>query len=84
MTEDAAECAELLSDLFSSVFTNEDRCNIPFAIPQSTEELISLTFTPELVGKCLARTKNFVAVGPDNIPYIALKVGGSILLPQLC
>ena len=84
VTEDAAECAEELSDFFSSVFTNEDRCNIPFAIPRTAEKLISLTFTPELVGKCLARTKNFAAVGPDNIPYIALKVGRSILLSQLC
>ena len=84
VTEDAAERAELQSDFFSSVFTNEDQCNIPFATPRTTEELISLTFTPKLVGKCLAKTKNFAAVGPDNFPYIALKVGGSTLLAQLC
>ena len=52
-------------------------------VPRTTEELISLTFTPEFVEKCLARTKNLAAVGPDNIPHIALKVGGWILLPQL-
>ena len=78
------ECAQVLSDFFSSVFTDENTTNIPFAVPQTTDELVSLTFSSDLIRECLAKTKNFSATGPDNIPYVALKAGGPVLHQQLC
>ena len=84
LTENAQECAEVLSESFSSVFTREDTSNIPFAIPKTTDELHGFQFTEELISKHLSRTKNFSSPGPDQIPYVVLKAGGSKMLKILC
>lgn len=84
LTENAQECAEVLSETFSSVFTKEDTNNIPFAIPKTTDELHGLQFTEELVGRHLANTKNFSSPGPDTFPYILMKAGGLTMVKLLC
>ena len=39
LTTNDQECADILSQFYCSVFTNEDHANIQFAIPQTTDEL---------------------------------------------
>ena len=49
----------LLSLFYSTVFTTENINTIPFATPRTTDELIDITFTAELVQKHVAKSNNF-------------------------
>jgi len=42
-----------------------------------------MAFSADIIARNLHLTKNFSSCGPDNIPYIALKAGGHLLLEQL-
>ena len=84
LAEGSQECAQVLSDYFSTVFTAEDLDPIPFAVPKTFDELVDMEFTEELVARNLSVTSNYSSTGPDDIPYIALKAGGSLMIQQLC
>ena len=84
LTTNDQKCAAILSQFYCSVFTNEVHANIPFAIPQTTDELQWMEFMPDLVERNLIKTSNFSSAGPDCIPYIVLKNGGQCLIYQLC
>ena len=84
LTEDAEDCANTLSKFYSTVFTHENKDEIPFAVPATTDELVDITFTDELVLRNLAKMKNFSSPGPDGLPYYVLKAGSSVLVPVLC
>ena len=84
LTDNDQECAEILSDAFSSVYTNEDLKVISFAPPKTKDELVDMIFTEEIVARNLAKMKNYSSSGPDNIPYIVLKAGRSIMVKVLC
>ena len=84
LTEDAEDCANTLSKFYSTVFTHENKDEIPFAVPATTDELVDITFTDELVLRNLAKMKNFSSPGPDGLPYCVLKAGSSVLVPVLC
>ena len=83
LTTNDQECADILSQFYCSVFTNEDHANIAFAIPQTTDELRWMEITPDLVERNLKKTCNFLSAGQDGIPYIVLKNGGQCLIYQL-
>ena len=78
LTDNDQECAKILSDAFSSVFTNKDLKVIPFASSKTKDELVDMIFTEEIVARNLANMKNYSSPGPDNILYVVLKAGGSI------
>ena len=84
LTECSQECAQVLSDYFSIVFTAEDLNSIPFAVPKTFDELMDMVFTEELVARNFSVTSNYSSPDPDDIPYIAMKAGGSLMIQQLC
>ena len=43
------ECAQVLSQFYASVYTVENDATIPFAVPKTTEELMSITFSPYMI-----------------------------------
>ena len=47
LTDNDQECAEILSDTFLSVFTNEDLKVIPFAPPKTKDKLVDMIFTEQ-------------------------------------
>lgn len=83
LTTTPKECAQVLCKFFSEVFTTESVQNFPFAIPKTTDSLIEINFSVELIEQTLAKARNFASPGPDNIPYIVLKGGGHFLKEQL-
>ena len=84
LTECSQECAQVLSRYFSTAFTVEDLDSIPFAVTKTFDELVDMEFTEELVARNLSVTSNYSSPGPNDIPYIALKAGGSHMIQQLC
>ena len=77
------ECAQVLSQFYASVYTVENDATIPFAVPKTTEELMSITFSPYMIAIALSKTNDHSSPGPDNIPYTVLKNGGYHLYVQL-
>ncbi|NQY00907.1 MAG: hypothetical protein HRT70_07220 [Flavobacteriaceae bacterium] len=84
LTDNSQDCANTLSDFYSTVFTTENLQTIPSAAPKTNDEFSNIEFTQELVARNLASTNSFSSPGPDNIPYCVLKAGSPILVPQLC
>ena len=84
MTENDEDCANTLSTFYSSVFTTENLKAIPFATPKTSDELVNISFTEELVSKNLAKANNFSSPGPDGLPYSVFKAGSTVLIPILC
>ena len=83
LSERALQCAEILSDFYSTVFTRESLSDIPFVAPRTQDELTHIEFTVELLSKNLRGMKSYSFPRPDGIPYIILKCGGSFLLSKL-
>ena len=83
VTSTDEECAQTLSDFYATVYTVEDSVNIPFAIPKTTDELVSVSFSPGILLLVLSKTNSFSSAGPDQLPYCVLKNGGYPLLSQL-
>ena len=57
LTEDASECADVLSDYYGSVFVTKNLETIPFAVPKTYyDELVDMKFSDDLI----ACNRNFV------------------------
>ena len=66
--------ADVLNIVFSSVFTTEDRKNMPDTFTSRTEsELIDITFTPGDVAKKLSKMNPNKSPGPDGAAPRVLK-----------
>ena len=65
------------------VFVTEDLGTIPFAIPTTYDELVHMKFSDELIARNINFTNTFSSPGQDNIPYVTLKTGGSLIVRQL-
>lgn len=72
LLNDPAAKAQLLQNVFSSHFT-VDNGIIPSMNVDSTCNIDTVTFTPELVRRAISRMKPKVKGGPDGIPSIFLK-----------
>jgi hypothetical protein len=59
--------AEVLNEFFSSVFTREDRANLPRAKEMDTEEMRGVRFTQAKVRKKIQKLRTAAAAGPDGI-----------------
>ncbi|XP_014679418.1 PREDICTED: RNA-directed DNA polymerase from mobile element jockey-like, partial [Priapulus caudatus] len=78
------EKTEVLADQYESVFTTENKDNIPDMGPSrhSTMEDISITL-PGVI-KLLKSLDPKKAIGPDNLPTTLLKNYAEIIGPMLC
>ena len=70
LTENNQECANVLGDKFSSVFTQKDLNFIPFVPSKTQEKVFDKQFTYKLISKHLHNLKNFSSPELDNIPNI--------------
>ena len=83
VTSSDEEFAQTLSDFYATVYTMEDSVNIQFGISKATNELVSVSFSPDILLSVLSRTSSFSSAGPDQLPCCVLKNGGYPLLSQL-
>lgn len=82
ITSDSLECAELLAEQFSSVFS------APEALPHlphlpDCSALDTVIFDQNRIASVLKSKGDFSSPGPDGIPYIVYKKGGPVLLQTL-
>ena len=75
--------AEILNHQFSSVFTREDKDNIPSKGPSPYPSMPDIQVTPKGVQKLLKELNPYKATGPDEVPSRILQVGALELAPAL-
>ena len=81
ITDDQAK-ANVLTDQFQSVFSDEDPI-LPTLPPSCFPDIPEINVTTEWVRKLLGMLKTNKAVGPDDLPNIALKTASDELAPAL-
>ena len=77
------EKARILNNQFKSVFTSEDKTNIPTLSGPSTPTIRDLHVNSPGVAKLLARLQPKKASGPDNLPCRLLKELSNEIAPML-
>ena len=75
--------AELLSDQFKSVFTNEDMSRIPDLVLSSVPDIPPLDFQKQGIINLLRNINVKKANGPDNLPCWVLKEAAEEIAPFL-
>jgi hypothetical protein len=81
ITEDY-EIAEELNRYFSSIFTKEDRTNLPVKAPETEEKLEKIEITEAKVLKKIKKLRPDSAAGPDGIhPKLLTECAESLALP---
>ena len=75
LTVDDNEKASVLNNFFSSVFTVEDKTNVPQLKPRNNNIFLpSILITQKAVKNKLSKLDPSKAMGPDKIPAIILKL----------
>jgi hypothetical protein len=90
-TSDEATMAELLASHYNTVYSVprftmvESLIDDTFTVDPSSQDpqLTSVTFNHESVGKALQSLSGAASPGPDGIPALCLKKGGSLVLTAL-
>ncbi len=80
---DPKKKAEVLSNQFQSVFTKEDRTNIPDKGLSNHPTMPDISFSPDGIQKLLEGLNPSKAAGPDDIPVRILKCCAAQLAPVL-
>lgn len=75
--------AQILNKQFQSLFTDEEKSNIPTMSGNPTPSIGNLHITSAGVEKLLQRLQPNKAAGPDNIPCHVLKELSADLAPML-
>ena len=73
IASDAQDKADMLNNQFSSVFTREDRLNLPPKVKSSYPKMPRITVSSAGVLKLLSQLNARKASGADNIPAVFLK-----------
>ena len=73
IASDAQDKADMLNNQFSSVFTREDRWNLPPKVKSSYPKMPRITVSSAGVLKLLSQLNARKASGADNIPAVFLK-----------
>ena len=81
-TDDPKECANLIAESYSKIFTIENEI-LPVVTETTKTSLTTVLFHPALLQRCLKRMRNLSSPGLDGITYLLLKRGGLFLLQQL-
>jgi hypothetical protein len=77
ITEDK-EIAEELNTYFASIFTREDRTNLPVKVPETEAKLGKIEITEAKVIKKIRKLRPDSAAGPDNIhPRLLIECSSS-------
>ena len=83
MTASSYEKAEVLSDFFCSVFTNEPQGPVTPVLPRNiTQPMVEIDFSQQVVEAKLARLNTSKSAGSDNIhPRVIRELNSAISLP---
>ena len=77
------EMAETLNNFFASVFTKEDKTNIPVRELETEETLVNIVFTRDKIREKIKNLKSNSAPGPDKITVNILQAAREELLEPL-
>ena len=77
------EMAETLNNFFASVFTKEDKTNIPVRELETEETLVNIVFTRDKIREKIKNLKPNSAPGPDKITVNILQAAREELLEPL-
>ena len=73
----------MLAEYFSSVFTQEDRCNVSILEGNPLPEIPPIQIHSDGVSHLLHNLKHHKAAGPDNLPSYFLKEVANEISPAL-
>ena len=82
ITETDQDKAETLNNFFSSVFTTEDKSNIPNFPTKTDKTITDINITTDEIKKALSSLNCTKSPGPDNIhPKILKELASELALP---
>ena len=83
ITETSNEKADMLNDQFVSVFTEENKEQVPDKGPSPHKPMNDIQITDNGVKKCINRLNEKKASGQDKIPITFFKQSADAITPAL-